>query len=507
MSKKKGFTLVELLIAIALLGILGIMIANLVRIPIKAHQMSEKEYDVQSELRSTSELVNNSIRNATAAFLLSKNDTHFADDWNYLICEKEDGMSRVVLYRWNGGMHDRQVLAEASANEINYSIEFKTAGEGQLLDYDIVATNIQTGKKDDVTSKVKPLNSFNIMDNSKIDYTLSPPRKSANCLAFRTDKPTVEGGGESGYHHVSVTLVLDASGSMNWNLAGTTEHDANNARIALLKKELHKFFETLKDGDKDGIVDVRIVPFSMNAFDGNQSFARGRKFGKFLNVKSNGIPYFKSVVNGISTASGTNVGDGLRLAYYDLLKYENDKRSVSGGSKKRIKHYLFVLTDGVPTITTTTNTPNPDDDQEKSTIFWQGKGYQERYFVLSEYPKGLIVFQGRGRYVDEKHYSDPNKPGFFGEIKYVEKVAEKFKNYRAKNPHPENVEVMVIGFSASRRDKAYCDRIGKALGAKKNALGAHYEDCSTGADLGTSFKTFTESVLKAANLWYVAGPQ
>lgn len=115
-----------------------------------------------------------------------------------------------------------------------------------------------------------------------------------------------------------IFLVIDTSGSMEYYLNGTT-------RLNVARKAASKFLDNLagKQGVKVGLI----------TYD---NFA---KLKQNLTADLNSI---KRSMNNLYAEGGTNIGDGMRLAYYKL----NANKSTS---EKPIDKYLILLTDGEPT--------------------------------------------------------------------------------------------------------------------------------------------------------------
>ena len=237
---KKGVTLLEMVVVVAIVMIISLTVANLLLFPTKANEASSKEYKVQSALRYGSQVVNTSVRDASAMYLLTKEPPEDLDRdldraWNYLICEQKDGISSVVKYEWNKTTkkHVKKVIAEAKDENVNFSINFENTGGGKLLKYSIVANYMDSEREEKVMSEIKPLNSFNIVDNAKID--ISSGKKVGNALAFRNDLIDPDMGGEEGFDLITVSLVLDVSGSMwgdmdGWYVEGAYESAVNGYR-------------------------------------------------------------------------------------------------------------------------------------------------------------------------------------------------------------------------------------------------------------------------------------
>lgn len=548
MRKKGAFTMVEMVIVLAILGFISAALVILLKTPIDTNVYSEKEFDVQSSLRTSSETINQLVRKSTAAFLLTVDSkTKFSRAWNYLVVENDEDHSSIVLYEWDGKAHVKKVLTEFGVDDVLFSINFEktlhskeipvtssavtptSIQGGNLLRFKIGAKDLTRNKDFEIVTELKPLNSYTIVDNSKMDYSLTPPKKSANCLAFRLDRPNPDMEDE-GYHHVAISFVLDTSGSMNRGLNGSGSPPYDQSRIYILKKVLNTFFENIYKQDREGIVDVRVYPTSAK-------MARGRNevrfeytsdlldngaplpYDKYFNVKKRGVNFFNGsggLVKSINTESGTGIGDGLRFAFHGMKRYDDLRRSGDSGKSKRIKHYLFVLTDGIPSYFTFTRDKSkvPSGHYSETPFMTEKVSKMPCYYVYSDDPVDQIhpwsVYKN-GKYEPAQDPYDssfgiecfsPHNGNGDKAMDYVREVVA----YGKKNIIKDlEVDVTVVGFSAQNFENASCNEIGKILGAVPEG-GKYYKDCASDEALQVVFKAFTESVINDA-LWYVSGPQ
>lgn len=131
-----------------------------------------------------------------------------------------------------------------------------------------------------------------------------------------------------------IYLVIDTSGSMSFNLAGRTiqARSREKSRLDIVKEAALKFLDNLsgKSGVKVGLITYDDVA----------------RIVQSLTTNLNSV---KSRVNALEANGGTNIGDGLRRAYYRLT----DTRSTN---ENPIEKYLILLTDGEPTYHSTYRT-------------------------------------------------------------------------------------------------------------------------------------------------------
>lgn len=539
--KRKAFTLTEMLAAVVLVVIVASALYMLLKTPADFNSYAQREFDVQADIRKTSSIVDSNVKNASAAFLLTKHDKNFKKGWSYFMNEEQDGNAILVLYKWDGTTHQRMVLSEFPKENVTLMMNFQRPSDGGMIKYNIVARDKARDRDFNVQSEVRVMNASNIIDESKVDYSLRPPQKNANCLAFRGDRPDPSVS-SNGYHHILVSFVLDVSGSMDNPVDFWGD---GPSRINILKSTLNTFIDDIAAQDKAGIVDVRIYPFATMMGEGNRSFlypedseidnmldfnATEMQYKKFFNVKKRGTPFLKSMVNSLTTSGMTNPGDGIRYAYHGMLDYERLIKKHHKGVDKRIKHYVFVLTDGQPNVTTVGYKEEVFVDFENWEVQKDSSGQPIILKGLSDdevFPKSLGyvgAYKGSGRAL----YYVKGKPAAKKEMYYNQSIYDYYVYPRSDSTNTylglvsslikdhrtpmlgEKVDVTVVGFSSNSYDNRMCDFIGKSLGAKPVADSSgkmvHYKDCASNDALKAVFKTFTETILTDA-LWYISGPE
>ena len=148
-----------------------------------------------------------------------------------------------------------------------------------------------------------------------------------------------------------IVLVLDVSGSMNYNMNGQQTSQDANRRITALKNAVNSFIDIINDNDlyyvdEDGKPDktkpreqrlgnrIAIVTYSTNAYDRSGGLI---PLGNSLTDET-GVTSLRTIVNGLTANGGTYAHRGMNLAY-NLLSPLNDTR--------QLRTTVF-FTDGVP---------------------------------------------------------------------------------------------------------------------------------------------------------------
>lgn len=353
--KAKGFTLVELIVAIAVASIILAVAYNILYTGVKGYGGSRASFEKQSDIRYAVEVTNNAIKYATAGFAVTQADfqpviggggqiTGLVKPWNYVGLSPDKSAIWQYLYVDDGGTgtYETKVLAQGAAGT-SYELTFKKnthAQEDKVIDYRLVVE--KNGEREEISTALEAINALHIIDWGDIN-------NPAIAIAYRTDDtPTI-----SKKPVAALSMVLDTSGSMSWGMNGygTYITTSNPRRISLLKETLNDsedgLFQILSQSD----VFVSLVPFSYTANipNANYGYVYGlskSKFYKVVNEKDDLV----TLVEALNTGGGTNTGDGIRRAYYQLKSFNDNKSYYGLSSTVPVKNYMVVLVDGVTTI-------------------------------------------------------------------------------------------------------------------------------------------------------------
>jgi hypothetical protein len=148
-----------------------------------------------------------------------------------------------------------------------------------------------------------------------------------------------------------IVLVLDTSGSMNYDMDGNQTNVQANRRITALKNAVNSFIDIINDNDlyyvdEEGKPDktkprgqrlgnrIAIVTYATNAYNHtNGLIALGNS-----TTDESGVTSLKTTVNGLTADGGTYAHKGMEMAY-GILSPLNDTR--------QLRTTVF-FTDGVP---------------------------------------------------------------------------------------------------------------------------------------------------------------
>ena len=324
----RGFTLVELMVTIALLVMVIFMAGSFINFSFNLEKKSDAEYDFQASMRQASRVINNEIRNSSVTFTLTEDyfNKDKKDQWDYIGVEEH---KEIVQYKWNPekviagttskGAHERIVLV-ASNNAISYNLTFNQVhANSKLIGFTLEGINSDgEGKKQTIESKLSALNSLAVDDGGGLD-------NPAVAVAYRSDalpRPTKEVS-------VLITMVMDNSRSMETEMESST-------RLKIMQLNAMKMIGNFPDYYK-----VAIIPFAGAAIPPNAFKACTADNKIALNEN----------INGMRADGGTNTGDGLRRAYHMIKDYNDSHKD-----DEEIKNYIILLTDGNPTYYSSTTT-------------------------------------------------------------------------------------------------------------------------------------------------------
>lgn len=356
-----AITLAELIIVLAIGGILIAISSNAILMLFRTQSMAVDEYDLHSASRMASDKVSETIRYSQAVFALPfdyvKNVNAMDPEWDYVAVTS--GGKELVEYTYDTTTrkHVPKVLIASQPN-VEYEITFdkksaKTVvkdGKTSILDdnvlhYSVTAyllstdaagNSVRTNKKVVFESEVRALNALQVVDKG----TQTAP---AVALAYRKDDKTY---GEGRSHVVKIGLILDTSGSMAW-VPGVDEaypdpDENEKSRMRLLQEALlgpgldgnsgilaqfaqHKNFE------------ITLVPFDERAYYIKNSLTQKPFFNSYLHKKQ-----LVTQIKNFYPGGGTNTGDAIRRAYHNMKEFDP-----SGYNSNLEQHdFTIILVDG-----------------------------------------------------------------------------------------------------------------------------------------------------------------
>jgi len=457
---RKGFTLIEVLISIGLLGMIISAGFGVLNFGSTVQRKSISEFEIQSSIRLVADNTNRISRFSTAVFTVPQSsfrEDNLTEGWSYV--GVLNGSIALYEYKEKDGVvgHHKTVIAEPDPN-IDYKIVFHQAEEDHQEK--IVGYTIQAFFKDrpvELDENGDPIGHVNLYSQVEALNSIQVIHKGTNldpavALAFRGD---IRDDAEIEVLRpiAQIAMVLDVSGSMNWRMDGYETYNPQLRRIWFLKQAASELIE--KFAASEYPVDISLVPFSTHA-NNPKPFRRAQDEKEQL----------LSDISALSADGGTNTGDGLRRAYHNILEGRNNPAY----EDRIVSDYIIVLVDGVTTFATrtgwTTSYPYRTD----------GLDIPYPYYSYSYYYSHI---HGNGSTLDAQGTA------------YVDLIGSLIQN-------DGDIKVFVIGFSSRSSDLESVDDIVAATGAEPKFIAGDLDE------LSLAFGEIQKNILN--ELWYIDGP-
>jgi prepilin-type N-terminal cleavage/methylation domain-containing protein len=489
MKNRKGVTLLEIILALALISIIITIGTNIFIVGNKAQMASISEADVQANTRLVSEQINNITRFATKTHTIPRSSFQYSNDGfrdpntSYVGITKE---GHVVIDEPGETGQPRKVQYLAKKQDgIDYEIVFDRVMDADGNEMDKLLSFSIVGKKDgkivnEIASKVDILNSINIEH-------LGTPSDPAVAIAFSMVEP-----GSQEWIEMSpdayITLVLDNSGSMDWDMRGE-HYEINNRRNTILKEKALKMIDRLAALDFN--IYVSLVPFSYNANNPHD----------FKNLQdADELEEVKDIINGLDPDGNTNTGDGIRRAYYQL-KNKADSLISSGqiDDYSDITQHMMILVDGA----TNTETRKITEREKDYYLLWFWRWVVSAEHITTENGNtNNDVVVGNRRTVtvgvNNNLYVDFIGNNLIKPYKYTHEGVEK-----------QAINTFVIGFSNDGNDHISLQSIGNSVLGKQfehsDGTMKPYILATDAKELDFAFEQFEYEVENS--LWVITRPQ
>ncbi len=324
----KGFTLLELIVVLSIIGLVITTIFSILFFGYDVFGRTQKEFDIQSQVRLAMEEMGGLIRGSRALFAVPSID-YKDPEWRYIALN--DSHDRIVSYSFNTGTSSWEEATligpyEGVTFKIGFDKHNNMSRDNFLRMYIEAYTGDGSFKRFDIQSGYEALNALQVVDYG----TVANP---AIALAYRND----EFAYENFQLIVNIALVLDYSDSMNKTISGNNPDNNNLSRITTLREKVANLVRQFSENKNDNVnINMSVIPFKSSA---NSPSA-------FYNIKDTSQRNsLLGIVNSTNASGMTNTGDGLRRAYHQLYnKSSNDINTSSGDTK--IMNYTIVLVDG-----------------------------------------------------------------------------------------------------------------------------------------------------------------
>ncbi len=450
---KAGFTLVEVFISIVIVGFVFALAGGFINFSFTAEKKVESEYELQSEMRLATELLNNAIRDASVTFVMpgSLSPGATESDWSYFGVS-EDG-SEIVQFIWkedpdgSNGRHEKKVIV-SQREGTTYNLNFNNKDKTKLVGYEIELQK-EDGRTLSVSSTLSAINSV------AVDYTSSEENPAA-VIAYRTDERPKPG--ENKKVTIVISMVIDDSGSMEYKMDGTSTSNNEKKRKTIMK----------------GKADILIDSFTKNVVLGVVRFASDANGPSGLTTlidESKKLAAKASIPT--NAEGGTNTGDGLRRAYYQLKSY------TKSSPDEDVLYYIILLTDGDPTYYSHTAGSSKYRNNDRTV-------------TTADYQINAVDIDDRGG----TGSSDP----YNNSLNYTKVIGEKL----LRSDSSLNIRTFVIGFSGVPENVSKA----RTIAANCNPVGTDINDIYFAAEseekLGIAFDAIKEAML--SEYWHIYGP-
>ncbi|NTW96044.1 MAG: VWA domain-containing protein [Erysipelotrichaceae bacterium] len=365
---RKGFTLVEVMTVLAIVGIVLTMIFSLLFYGFDVFNMTSAEYQVQSGTRLALQQTDKLVRYSTAIFAVP--DTTYMDpEWNYIGMNED--RTEIINYKWDSTSqtHIEEIMA-GPYPDVTFNIGFtkqnNLSTDNSLKLYFETYAADGTTKRYNIVSGYEALNALQVINYG----TVSHP---ATALAYRDETASYENYKVI----VNIALVLDTSGSMASAINGNNATTSNPSRISILRTQVAALVDNFASNtNSDVSINISLVPFATYSPTPSSFYDI-----KNTTQKTN----LKTAISNLGANGYTNTGDGLRRAYYQLLTKSTADAS-SATIDTIIKNYTIILVDGdsnthsmsnTKTITQVCTRYNKDGSCRtyKSTTSWTQEYY------------------------------------------------------------------------------------------------------------------------------------
>ena len=440
---RSGVTLIELVIVMSLIVVIISLAGTMMIFSSKSQAAVSREFQLQSDMRLASEVLNQQLRFSTAVFMLNEHQYQDSSDvksgWSYFTLS--DDNKEIVHYVWDkaANSHKKVSMVKAQSN-ILFNLNFN----GVVSDSRMINFNLEGNIEGSGGSKVAVSTVLNALNAAVVDDSGTPISPSI-ALAYRLeDIPDPE------KVKVAVTMVLDKSGSMGDPMGGSGI-GSSSIRISVMKEKAKELIDTFANMDN---VYISLIPFSTNA----------NNPGVFLKAKDNKTS-LKNSIDSLSANGGTNAGDGLRRSYYRHVDYVDPSLE--------ILHYTILLMDGNPT-------------------FWPSTNGSSHYY-------------GTGNISDSTSYMGGNGSSTIdGSMDYIEDFSNL---YIKKNDSSQKVfmKTFVIGFTGVSAEVSRAQEIANYHShATDGRIKGMYYAATNSSDLEAVFNSIVDFIL--LETWHIYGP-
>lgn len=557
-NNNKAFTLIEVVLTVAILSMLMFIVYSLFSMSSKPHAIVTREYVLQSNVRLASQKLTSLIKKSTAIFAYKdvepiftqgifpesggSNELILIDEtfvnnspkkteliaamdkykgWSFIALGSGGRELREFVYHKDPatgkGYYTLQRILEKQSigtSDIVYEIEYKKKNpytEDNLLEYSLtgkLSGGASGSEPINIKSEVEALSTLQVVD--KGDYT-----KRATALFYRTEERPMGVDAEA-----AVAMVLDISGSMGddmgGNSGGSNNPNAPNAsRISILRQKAGDLIDKMSSLEN---INVNLIPFSNSSnlpnVWKNYKYNGVTKDPKAWKNAKNDNGELNDLIGKLVSTNGTNVGDGIRRAYYRF----------NGYGKQDANKYMILLMDGVPTFGSVhkasrdrpgfSNYVGDIRIHNGENYYYDGRSwffgytyYYLRYYNIEFVTSDIEISESEYSYdgsrkPDGRYAGRGNASDDYISKDYITEMAKKLGDIK-NSKGEKNLKVYVIGFSNVPEERAELDFIKGELAKYTKEVTAY--EVTDAEGLETVFTGINQIILD--DLWHITGPK
>ncbi len=430
--RQRGFSLVEMCIVLVVLSFVALLSLSLMDVSVHGFNASAQLLDVSMEDADFVARISSAVRKSGTSFTIPEKSftvDKFTAGWNYLgvmhnvhipanvsRTGREIASADALVYVEYAGDTDpspvssdaelihtedgyfiRHIIGHSytdySGVQHDYSLVFRptdpSARTAQTISYTLTSTN-GTADTTEVDTILEALNAIQVVYQGS-------ETNPAVAIAFRSDFLPVTSVNKvtSNKAKGTVVLILDVSSSMN-------NYSGSEPRITTLKSTAKSFIEELSKNSELNILITVFSGFANKASDFDRKKCPSPKL-TLANASADRSVLLKTI-DAINTSKYTNLGDGLRAAYYELERHPEILSDPV---------FLLVLTDGEVNACTCVKKKNSfyGVSYSQADFYYGSEIYQDSKFenkyvcnYQSNATLARLYYQYFGALINEKYH-------------------------------------------------------------------------------------------------------
>jgi len=261
---KKGISLIEVLLSVSFAAIVILAVASLLRLNTRLTWGHRSEIEIQGGLRAVSTTINNSVRNASAIFIIPGSSFQSGqrdNGWSYIgirpVTVNGVTGNELVFSEWvpdpshpAGGTRNEFVIVGADQFS-DFELEFSLGGSDNMLNFLLSGTDpmLNDAERGRIEADVRALGAQAIVDMT------ATHGGQPTAIAFRSGwdyDQEVETGS-------NIAMIVDRSTSMRWCMTDNITVDFDRSRMFYLKQNVNILLDAIEGREH---VQLTVTAFS-----------------------------------------------------------------------------------------------------------------------------------------------------------------------------------------------------------------------------------------------------